>query len=48
MGADEMVEGLACRTVAEAAGQRSEQLAVAGLAYAMSGIEEWRSLRRPA
>jgi len=39
MGADEMVEGMARRTVAEAAAQRSEELAVAGLAYAVSGIE---------
>lgn len=38
MGADEMVEGLARRTVADAAAQHSEDLAMAGLGYAVSGM----------
>ena len=47
-GANEMVEGLDRLAVAEAAAQRSEDLAAAGVGYAVAGIVSWRSPRRPA
>ena len=40
LGANEMVEGLDRLAVAEAAAQRSEDLAAAGVGYAVAGIVE--------